>query len=208
MSNNCIEHEVGEFNINQWAGLRDDECTIDTYERESAAPGEYVLSSFRPCGDCGATKAREIAEQHPQMQVSDGVGWISSGGCKVDDDSNARFGCKITNPRLVHQLFERPYLTVPYMGNGCYRPNKESRLIFSEQTGEKRSCNVLAGVTIDNYYTPMIGELKKNIQNPKNLIEETYGWVRGGVSTRKNLKDIDYKRVCLPSINNRLNNRQ
>ena len=85
---NCIEHEVGEFNINQWVGLRDDECTVDTYERESAAPGEYILGNFRPCGDCGATKAREIAEQHPQMQVSDGVGWISSGGCKVDDDSN------------------------------------------------------------------------------------------------------------------------
>ena len=66
----------------------------------------------------------------------------------------------------------------------------------------------MAGVTIGNYYTPMIGELKRNIQNPKNLIEETYGWVRGGVSTRKNLKDIDYKRVCLPSIKNRLNNRQ
>ena len=54
----------------------------------------------------------------------------------------------------------------------------------------------------------MINCLSENIQNPKNIIEETYGWVRGGVSTRKNLKDIDYKRVCLPSINNRLNNRQ
>ena len=205
MSKNCVNYDDGEFNINQWVGLNDDECTVQTKERESAAYGEYVLSNFKPCqNDCGASKARKLAEQHPQMQINDGYGWVSSGGCKVDDDSKIRLGNKLTNPRLVNQLFARPYLTVPYMGNGCYYPNKESDLIFSEQTGEKRSCNVLSGVTIDNYFTPMIDDLKNNIQNPENLIEETQGWIRGGESTRKNLKEINYKRVCSPSSNNKV----
>ena len=204
MSENCINYDHGEFNINQWVGLNDDENTVQIKEKESAAYGEYVLSNFRSCGnDCGASEIRKIADKHPEMQITDGYGWVSSGGCKVDDDSNMRLGNKITNPRLVNQLFERPYLTVPYMGNGCYYPNKESNLIFSEQTGEKRSCNVLSGVTIDNYFTPMISDLERNIQNPENLIEETNGWIRGGESTRKNLKEIDYKRVCLSSVDNR-----
>ena len=196
MNNNCLNFDEGEFTINQWVGLNDDQCTVEAKERESSAYGEYMLNNFKPCGDCGASKARKMAEKHPQMQISDGYGWVSSGGCKVDEDSNIRLGDKLTNPKLINQLFERPYLTVPYMGNGCYYPNKESNLIFSEQTGEKRSCNVLSGVTIDNYFTPMINDLKNNIQNPDNLIEETHGWVRGGESTRKNLKDINYKRVC------------
>ena len=202
MENNCITPETGNFGINEWAGLHDDKCTVDTRENESQAVGNYYLSNFANCG-CGAPVARELAAQHPQMQVHDGYGWVSSGGCKVDDDSNARYGNKITNPRVIHQLFARPYMTVPYMGNGCFRPDKESDLIFSEDTGEKRSANVLAGVSIGNYYTPMIDCLRENIQNPDNLIEETYGWTRGGVSTRRNLKEIDYKRVCLPLIKNR-----
>ena len=206
MNHHCVEHQAGDFTVNQWVGLKDDKCTVDIKERESAASCEYLLSNFRPCGDCGASKARDVASKQPQMQISDGVGWVSAGGCKVDDDSKVRLGGEMTNPRIINQLFERPYLTVPYMGNGCYYPDKESRLIQSEQTGEKRSCNVLSGVTIDNYFTPMLESLKKDIQDPRLLIEETNGWVRGGVSTRKNLKDIDYKRVCLSSIKNRVVN--
>lgn len=203
--NNCIQQETGNFTINQWVGLRDDNCAVNSYEKESLGPGNYVLSNFHSC-ECGAPGAREVAAQNPQMQVSDGYGWVSNGGCKVDDDSNVRLGCRLTNPRIINQLFTRPYLSIPYMGKGCYQPNNESNLIFGEDTGEKRSCNVLAGVTIDNFYTPMIGCLRENIQNPKNLIEETYGWIRGGESTRKNLKDIDYKRVCLPVIKKRTPN--
>jgi len=202
MSENCTNYETGEFSINQWVGLNNDECSVQTKERESAAYGEYILSNFRPCNeDCNASSARKIADQHPQMQIHDGYGWISSGGCKVDDDSNVRLGTTVTNPKLINQLFERPYLTVPYMGNGCFYPNDESELLFSDQTGEKRSCNVLSGVSINNYFTPMIHELEKNIQNPENLIEEENGWIRGGESTRKNLKEIDYKRVCTSSVN-------
>lgn len=194
--NKCTKYDGEQFVINQQTRLRTDGCAIEVDQRESEGPGQYTLSNFHSC-DCGAEKVREIAFQHPQMIVRDGYGWGSTGGCKIDDDSNARLGCKHTNPRLIQQLYQRPYLTVPYMGNGCHYPDKESCLRFSEQTGEKRSCNVLAGVSIDRNI-PMIDCLKNNIQNPNNLIEETYGWIRGGESTRKNLKDIDYKGRCLP----------
>jgi len=200
MSNNCVNYQTGELVTNQWSRLKDDDCAIKSHNRESEGINNYMMSNFKQCNDCGAKTAREIALKQPEMQVSDGVGWVSAGGCKVDDDSRVRNGCKLTNPKIINQLFTRPYLTVPYMGNGCFRPDKESDLLFSEQTGEKRSCNVLSGVSIGNFFTPMIPDLEKEIQNPENLIDETNGWIRGGESTRQNLKEIDYKRVCLPHI--------
>jgi len=192
---NCINYEGNQFVVNQQASLYSDRCAVKVDEKESAGPGEYLLSNYHSC-ECGAKDVESSALNQPSVMYRDGYGIQ---GCKIDDDSNARFSQQ-TNPKLKQQLFQRPYATVPYMGNGCHYPDKESQLLFSEQTGEKRSCNVLAGVTIDNYFTPMIDCLKDNIQNPKNLIEETYGWTRGGISTRHNLKQVDYARRCLPEI--------
>ncbi|MAE83969.1 MAG: hypothetical protein CMB80_14605 [Flammeovirgaceae bacterium] len=200
--NNCANYQTREWATNQLGGLKDDECAIESYNREREGVGNYMLSNFKPCNDCGATSARNIAIAQPLMQVSDGVGWGANGGCRIDHDSNVRHGTKITNPNVVQQLFSRPYLTVPYMGNGCFRPDDESELRFSEQTGEKRSCNVLSGVTIDNFFTPMIPHLSDHVQHHSHLIEDTHGWIRGGEATRQNLKEVDYKRVC--STNNHL----
>ena len=194
----CVHFKGGQFAINQKTSLESDPCSIQIDEQESMGPGKYVLSNFHSC-QCGGEDARAIAYEQPTVNFKDGFGWGSMNGCKVDDDSQVRLGCKHTNPRLIQQLYHRPYLTVPYMGNGCYYPDKESSLQFSEQTNEKRSCNVLAGVTIDRFI-PMIDCLEENVQNPKNLIEETYDWVRGGEATRRNLKDVDYKRRCTPHV--------
>ena len=192
---NCIDYEGKQFVVNQQASLQTDRCAVKVDERESTGPGNYSLSNFHSC-ECGATDVASVALNQPSVMFRDGYGVQ---GCRIDEDSKARLSQQ-TNPRLTQQLFHRPYATVPYMGNGCHYPDKESQLLFSEQTGEKRSCNVLAGVSINNYFTPMIDCLRENIQNPNNLIEETYGWTRGGVSTRRNLKDVDYTRRCLPAI--------
>ena len=83
MSNNCIEHEVGKFSINQWVGLKDDECTVNTNERESAAPGEYILGNF----DINESlvphiEALEVrfTTRANMVQKKDGItGWVDGG---------------------------------------------------------------------------------------------------------------------------------
>mgnify|MGYP001369337309 CR=1 FL=1 len=52
--------------------------------------------------------------------------------------------------------------------------------------------------TIPHYFTPLIGHLQENVQNPEHLVEEVAedGWVRGGSPSRLVIRDVDYLQRC------------
>ena len=81
----------------------------------------------------------------------------------------------------------------------------EYQIIQGDQTRDKRECNVLSGVTIENYFDPLIESVESTIQNPENLIEEAADskWIRGGTPTRQIVKDIDYLQRCSDSLENK-----
>ena len=68
---------------------------------------------------------------------------------------NLEYGKVRKYPKCNNQLFERPYLTVPYMGRGSGNSEIETKLLPGEDTNQKRQCNTLSGITIDNYFTPL-----------------------------------------------------
>ena len=70
------------------------------------------------------------------------------GSCVIDDSSKIRIGLTKKYPRCPQQLFERPYLTVPYMGRGPGDMDLESQLVPGEATGSRKQCNTLSGITI------------------------------------------------------------
>ena len=126
--------------------------------------------------------------------------------CVIDDSSKMRWGLQKKFPKCNQQLFERPYKTVPYMGRGFLKPNEETELIFSEDTKIKKSSNTLSGVTIPNYFTPMIDHISYNIQNTKHIIEEEQGWVRSGAPSRLIVRDSDYATRCNKAYMNKSTN--
>ena len=91
------------------------------------------------------------------------------------------------------------------MGRGAGNSEIESQVIQGEQTRSKRECNVLSGVTIENYFTPLLDILEENIQKPENLIQEDNDkkWIRGGIPSRQIVKDIDYLQRCSDTMNNK-----
>ena len=91
------------------------------------------------------------------------------------------------------------------MGRGSGNSQIEYQVLQGEQTREKRECNVLSGVNIENYFTPLIDPIQNTIQNPENLIEEASDptWIRGGVPSRQIVKDIDYLQRCSDTLNNK-----
>ena len=177
--------------------LNEDNCEKVFTTKQSESPGLYRLTAYRDC-DCGVPSVIETAAEHPTLQFRDGYG-VSE--CFTDDDSQLRIGKTKKNPKCPNQLFTRPYKTVPFMGRGSGNSFVESQLRPGEATGERKQCNVLAGINIPNVdpnHMPMIDHLKNNIQEPRHLIPEEAmeGWVRGGAPSRQIVRDIEYLERC------------
>ena len=87
----------------------------------------------------------------------------------------------------IDQLFARPFATVPYLGRGGGNPILESQLQQGETIRDLKSVSTISETTyIDYNQYPMSDDLRKQISNPANSVEELAmnGWIRGGASSR------------------------
>ena len=201
---NCIDKRDGskKFNINYKAMAHDDKCFIDIDTRQSIGPGNYGVTNLFQC-DCLIPDVVKSATDNVCVPFTNGY---DVAPCVVDDSSKLRIGLQKRFPKCNQQLFERPYLTVPYMGKGELKVDQDSELKFSEDTKIKKSSNVLSGVTIPNYFTNLLPYLEYNIQNPIHLIEEEQGWIRSGAPSRLIVRDSDYATRCGKSYMNKSTN--
>ncbi len=196
MKQNCVNIEKpNNFNIQNQTRLTQDSCYLTEKEQISMGPGNYYNMNFYDC-ECNIPAVRELAVKQPEMTYNDGYGWSQ---CQIDKDSVFRNDpSRITNPRLIQQLHERPYLTVPYMSRGGFDVPTESMLTLgTELTGSKRACNTLSGIYIDRF-VPQIPHIKENVQNPIHFIESDNDktWIRGGEDSRSLIRNTDYLKKC------------
>jgi hypothetical protein len=192
-SSNCTNYIDKGFQLFNLTRLREDDCYLDTRVRQSEGPGRYFTTNFHDC-QCEAPHAKSVSLEQPVVQFRDGHGWTSMNGCNIDLDSQLRNAKNQTNPRLIQQLYTRPYVTVPYMGRGVGNICEESYLRAGESTFQGRACNNLSDMHIEHQYTPQLPCLRENIQNPQHLIPEDTdpAWVRGGQGSRQVIRNIDY----------------
>ena len=122
-------------------------------------------------------------------------------GAFVDFDSHFRNGVNgnimtCTRDKTDKLLQTRTFYGVPFMGKGqtiLEDPDLKSKMITGEITNFGKSTNSLSGISI-NRFVPLIPSIKENIQNPEHIIPEY--WVNGGISTRNNVKNINYMKTC------------
>ena len=115
----------------------------------------------------------------------------------IDEESsfrNGKFENISTNDgdKVSKQLSTRQFKGVPFMGSGqstLKNPDLKSKLIYGEQTTTGKSCNSLAGASV-NRFTPLIPCIKDNVQKISHIVPEY--WVRGGMNTRTIIRNIDY----------------
>lgn len=192
---NCVNFDGSKkFNVNYKAMSHDDKCFIDISTRQSIGPGNYAVTNLYDC-ECLMPDTVRNATDNVLMFYKNGY---DVGGCVVDDSSKLRVGLTKRYPKCPQQLYERPYLTTPYMGRGYLQPNEESELIFSEDTKVKKSCNTLSGVTIPQQFTPLIDHLSFNVQNVQHIVQEAVdpSWIRSGAPGRLIVRDYDYSSRC------------
>ena len=201
---NCIDKRDGskKFNVNYKAMAHDDKCFIDIDTRQSIGPGNYGVTNLYDC-TCLIPDVIKNATDNVCIPFKNGNDVAS---CVIDDSSKLRIGLQKKFPKCNQQLFERPYLTVPYMGRGELKVDEDSQLKFAEDTKLKKSSNVLSGITIGNAFTPLLDYLSYNVQNTAHIIEEEQGWVRSGVNSRNLIKDQDYVIRCGKSYMNKTTN--
>ncbi len=181
---------AGLFNINSRNRLDEDNCAIASRYLQSERVGRFNMSTHYL--DCDMSRVKAAAMENPTILFRDGYG---IGGSVVEGDSNlrpflTRTRCSLRG-EMEHQA--RPIRTVPYMGRGSGDSSTESNLIHSTISREQRSCNPVTEKSFINQFTPQIPHLRKNIQNPKHIIQEdaAIGWVRGGVPSRQYIRDIN-----------------
>lgn len=91
-------------------------------------------------------------------------------------------------------LEARPMATIPFMGAGqtvITDVETYSRYLVGIDTASKKSSQPTSGISIDRS-VPLVGCLAGEIQNVKHIVPTH--WVRGGLSTRATLQNIDYMR--------------
>ena len=191
---NCIDKRDGskKFNLNYKAMSYDDKCFIDIDTRQSIGPGNYGVTNLYDC-ECLIPDIVKNATDNVCVPFTNGY---DVAPCVVDDSSKLRWGLQKKFPKCNQQLFERPYKTVPYMGRGILMVDQDSELKFAEDTATKKSNNTLSGITVPNFFLPLLPYLEYNVQNTKHIIEEEQGWVRSGVPSRTLIRDSDYLQRC------------
>jgi hypothetical protein len=119
----------------------------------------------------------------------------------IDEDSHLKDGSMgniLTSDKSKSSknLDTSCFLGTPFLGRGesiLKYPDLKSKLVIGEDTSQAKSCNTLSGITI-NRFTPLVPCLEENVQDTKHIIPEY--WVRGGMSTRNIIRNIDYMRTC------------
>lgn len=167
-------------------------CAQTESEEQAQGTGEYmVLDNFGR--KCLAPETLTHSLNERGNLYRDGYGWTSENGCNIDQDSSVRNARNLTNMKYINQLFTRPYLTVPYMGSGSGNGDTrlEDKIKPGLDTGSKRQCNVLAGVSIHP-------ERMKHCMyiNPQEVNHVIPDWRWGGEDTRMAMRRQDYKKRC------------
>jgi hypothetical protein len=113
-----------------------------------------------------------------------GKGLSASG---VDVDTNLLMKTEQERALEKLQLFERPFLTVPYLGRGSADPTLESQLLQGEMISDKKSTSTIMEKSFAPYSLyPMDSKMENFVNDPKNTVQEAAldGWTRGGAATR------------------------
>ena len=184
---------VSDFTFNGLSRLGNDSCSLDQNSIQNSSASSYILQNYF-AQDCNMSVAKKLATTQPGINYSGGFG-LGAGGCNVDESSKLLIGSIQTNPKARIDLFGRPFATVPFLGRGSVDQILEAQIQQGESITNKRSVTKLTEKSYLKYHTtPLIPEVKQNIQNPSQMIEglASEGWVRGGVPSRELTRDRDF----------------
>jgi len=116
-------------------------------------------------------------------------------GTTINESTLLRNGSSGNN-QSKKELETRLFPGAPLMSNGqsvLKNPDLSSRLKYGESSRISKSENNASSYSANNFI-PLVPHLADNVQNTDHIIP-TY-WVRGGMSSRTVIRNIDYMKSC------------
>jgi hypothetical protein len=148
--------------------MGDDKCVEQIRKQENDSIRNYNLALLQPrdrmahsSDKCGTI----FSDAHRYSTLQNGYGIEKN--C-IDNDSHARINEDGFQGRGKCILNSRVFQGVPNMNSGGLIVDLEDRLKQGHYNDIKKSCDSLAGVTIDRF-VPLVCGLQ-NIQNPENIV--------------------------------------
>jgi hypothetical protein len=171
------------YTFNTMASLKADVPDQTQQNVQNTRFGSYSVSNY--FSSFGSNSQVSFASEIPGFVVSNGFSIAPS----VVDVESKLFN-KIESERSFEklQLFERPFVTVPYLGRGGGDPTLESQLQQGQMIRDLKSVATISEKPYIDYQSyPLRDDLRSQITNPANSVEEIAmnGWVRGGSSARE-----------------------
>ena len=179
-------------NINQNTDFKNDRC-FQNFQRTS---NDKIFNyNFIP----SILESNENS-RNEYINSTKTVGIIQSTNYDVSG-SNINSSTEIRNGILQKnipkkELDTRLFPGAPYLARGQFEMKNTdlaSKLKFGEETRTSKSANAISGYSANNFI-PLVPAIEENIQNVDHIIP-TY-WVRGGMSTRTVVRNIDYLKSC------------
>ena len=185
------------LDVNNLTRLNNDYCEKESKLRNNRKISDYTFDNSYSSQCRNRKNYLDAASEVGLYQNSN---WDGR-GVYIDQNSKLRNGTSgniITSEKRKDSklLNARSLATTPFKGAGystLKNPDIRSELMVGKLTRKSKRNLDLAGVSIDRFI-PMVSCLKKNIQDPQNIIPEY--WVRGGMDTRTIVRNINYMKSC------------
>lgn len=181
-----------EYTFDNLSRIGQDQCTLDQNSIQNLNACNYVTQNFI-ISDSTMKHPIEFATAQPGINYNGGHS-SSAGGANIDDSSKLQIGTIQTHPKCRIDLFSRPFLTVPYLGKGAVDPLLESQLLQGEQSTSRNSVNSLSEKSYARHTrTPLLQDVQTKINNTATSmnINESSGWIRGGLPSRDMSRDTN-----------------
>jgi len=191
---------LSSYEFNNMARIGNDSTDQTQRTVTNTRFANYTLSNF--FSETLSDSHVQFATQQPTLTFSGLVNGSGLNGSVVDTDSLLTIRTEQERPLEKLQLFERPFLTVPYLGRGSCDPTLESQLQQGELVSDKKSVSTIMEKSFTKYSLyPTDNQMEERVKNPANTVEEAAldGWVRGGMATREMAGNGDLRKNNRPS---------
>jgi len=180
------------FIINQQTNMKNESCVYSTNNNNNNKIFDYA---FLPSIYNSKTNTRDS-----YIDSTKNIGIIQDTnydiyGKNINDSTKLRNGT-FQNIESKKELDTRLFPGAPLLSTGhsvLKNTDLSSKLKFGEDTRKSKSANALSSYSADNFI-PLVPSLLENVQNVDHIIP-TF-WVRGGMSSRTVVRNIDYLKSC------------